>query len=109
MTQIGTKNKPESDFQSKVKALIESRGGYVIKVHVSALQSQGEPDLVCCYKGHFVAFELKVPGNKASKLQQRKIKDIQRAGGTAIATQSLEEIEVILNEISRVQRNSQSD
>lgn len=98
----------ESVFQKNVIKLVESVGGYVIKTHVSAYQSQGEPDLVCCYKGYFVAFELKVPGNKPSKLQELKIKQIQRAGGIAITAYSLEQIEVTLNEISRIQQYSQS-
>lgn len=94
----GTK-KPESDFQKKAEKLIESLGGYPIKVHVSAFQSQGEPDLVCCYKGRFVAFELKVDGNKTSELQDFKIAQIKKAGGIAIAVYSLEEIEEALYEI----------
>ena len=99
----------ESVFQKDAIKLIESLGGYVIKTHVSAYQSQGEPDLVCCYKGYFVAFELKIPGNKPSELQKLKMNKIQRAGGTAIAAYSLKDIEVILNEISRIQQHSQPD
>ena len=97
------KKEAESRFQKKAKELIESKGGYTIKIHVSAYQSEGEPDLVCCYKGKFVAFELKVDNNKPSKLQLEKIKEIQAAGGIAKAVWSLEEIEETLYEVCRVQ------
>ena len=105
---IGTKDKAESEFQQQAKKLIESKGGYVIKVHVSAYQSQGEPDLVCCYLGRFVAFELKVDGNKTSKLQDYKIHKIERAGGIAKSVYTLKEIEEALYEIFRVQSGSES-
>lgn len=102
-------SKPESNFQGKVIKLIEERGGYMVKVHVSAYQSQGTPDILCCYLGRFVAFELKVDGNKTSKLQDVRIKRIRKAGGIAKAIYSLEEIEETFNEIFRVQSGGQSE
>lgn len=99
----------ESSFQREVIQLIESMGGYVIKIHVSAYQSQGEPDLVCCYKGRFIAFELKVDGNKPSALQLEKIHDIQKAGGIALPIYNINEIKEILYEISRVQQGGEPE
>ena len=93
----------ESDFQSDAINLIKQMGGYVIKVHVASYESQGEPDLVCCYKGLFVAFELKVKKNKPTALQTFKIHQIQRAGGIAKAVWTLKEIEETLYEIFRIQ------
>ena len=84
-------------------------GGYVIKIHVSAYESQGEPDLVCCYLGQFVAFELKVKGNKPTKLQKFKIEKIIQAGGVAKTVYSIEEIQEVLHEIFRVQHGSESE
>ena len=99
----------EPSFQSKAIKYIESQGGYVIKVHVSAYESQGEPDLVCCYEGIFVGFELKVKGNKPSKLQELKMKLIRDAGGRAKAVYSLDEIQEELYEIHRLQQGDKSD
>lgn len=107
MTMSGNK-KLESDFQEKAIKLIRDKGGYVVKIHVSALQSQGEPDLMCCYLGRFICFELKIPGNKASELQKFKIKQITNAGGIAKAVYSLKEIEETLYEIQRLQSGGQS-
>jgi len=99
----------ESDFQAQAIKLIKQMGGYVIKIHVSAYESQGEPDLVCCYLGRFVAFELKVKGNKPSQLQDYKIKKIIQSGGIAKAVYSLEEIQEVLHEIFRVQYGSKPE
>ena len=113
MRATGTKKKSKSEleaaFQKEAIELIESMGGYPIKVHVSAFQSQGEPDLVCCYEGRFVAFELKVDNNKPSALQLEKIKDIKRAGGIALPVYSINEIKETLYEISRIQRASKPE
>ena len=103
-----SKSKLESSLQSKAIDYIRSQGGYVIKVHVSAYESQGEPDLICCYEGVFVAFELKIKGNKPSKLQELKIKQIKEAGGRAKAVYSLEEIQEELYEIHRLQQGDKS-
>lgn len=104
----GIKKKDESDFQEEAINLIHSFGGYVVKVHVSAFQSQGVPDILCCYLGRFVSFELKVKGNRASELQKFRIKQITNAGGIAKAVYSLEEIEETLYEIQRLQSGGQS-
>lgn len=112
MRVTGTKKKSKSEleaaFQKEAKDLIESMGGYAIKVHVSAYQSQGEPDLVCCFLGRFVAFELKIDDNKPSALQQEKIEDIKRAGGIAKPVWSINEIKETLYEISRIQQDGKS-
>lgn len=102
-----SKSELEAAFQKECKELVERMGGYVIKVHVSSFQSQGEPDLVCCYKGLFVAFELKIEGNKPSPLQLEKIEDIKRAGGIALPVYSINEIKETLYEISRLRQGGE--
>jgi hypothetical protein len=112
MRVTGTKKKSKSEleaaFQKEAKETILSMGGYPIKIHVSAYQSQGEPDLVCCFLGRFVAFELKIDDNKPSALQQEKIEDIKRAGGIAKPVWSINEIKETLYEISRIQQDGKS-
>ena len=110
--KTGTKKKSKSEleaaFQKEAKELIESMGGYTIKIHVSAYQPQGDPDLVCCYLGRFVAFELKIDGNKPSALQEIKMSQIRLAGGIAKPVYTLKEIEETLYEIFRIQQGSKS-
>lgn len=98
----------EKDFQKKVIDLVHSYGGYVVKIHVSSFQSQGTPDVIICYKGLFISFELKEKGNKASNLQMLRIRQIKNAGGIAKAIYSIEEIEETLYEIQRLQSGGQS-
>lgn len=87
----------ESQFQTKVIKYLESVGAYVIKIHVSSYQLEGEPDLVCCHKGKFYAFELK-QGSKASELQKIKLGLIQNSGGVAMVVNDLQQLRDIFDD-----------
>jgi hypothetical protein len=108
MTANGKNKELESDFQKNAEEFIRSKGGYVVKVHVSAYQNQGTPDILVCYRGFFIGFELKVDGNTLSALQKLRIRQIQNAGGIAKGIYSLEEIEETLYEIQRLQPGGKS-
>ena len=90
----------ESEFQRDAIKYIESRNGYIVKVTVSSYNKKGTPDLIICFKGRFVAIELKVKDNKPSKIQETKMKQIVRAGGIAKPAWTIQEIKEILDEIS---------
>ncbi len=77
------------------------------KIHVSSYQAQGEPDLIACYKGHYLAFETKSKGNNPTPLQEYKLSEIRKAGGIAIPTYSLQEVEEVLNELSEIQHSGE--
>lgn len=98
-------NKKESSIQSDILEYLKQVGAYAVKVHVSSYQSQGTPDVICCYKGMFVAFELKKPGETASELQEHRIKQIRKANGYAYVADSLEKVKEVLYDIDRIQWN----
>lgn len=74
----------ESDIQSKIIKLLERNNAYVVKV-VSATKA-GVPDILACYKGKFIAIEVKVPEKKdnTSELQKYNLRKINESGGLAI-------------------------
>lgn len=88
----------ESAFQKKVIDYIESRGGYKIKIHASSYQTEGEPDIVCCYRGRFCAFELK-QGSVLSDLQIIKLEMIRKSGGIAMEVKDINQIKVVFDKI----------
>lgn len=97
----GTKKKLESGFQQEVIKYLDEVGAYVLKTHVSSYQKQGEPDITCCYKGRYIAFELKrSPEEKATKLQEYKMGLIRKAGGIAKRVDNLNQIKEVLYEVS---------
>ena len=74
----------ESNFQTLVKHHLTDKGAYVINIWGGGYQSSGIPDLIVCYKGIFIAFELKTDYNKATERQLWHIEAINNAGGFAI-------------------------
>ena len=76
---------------------MKSRGAYVIKIHVSSYQLEGEPDIICCHKGRFYAFELK-QGSKLSELQKIKLELIRESGGVAMEIRDIEQLKEIFDD-----------
>ena len=87
----------EGQLQSKIIKVIEKRGGYVVN---GIYSKTGIPDLIGCFKGTFFAMEIKLPGLKATKIQQYNLDKINKIGGIAEVITSTEEANDLLDEIS---------
>lgn len=61
----------------------------------------GIPDLIVCYRGVFVALEVKAPGKAgtATPLQKMQIRHINMAMGYAIECDSLETVKALFADI----------
>ena len=69
---------------------------FAFKEHGGLYGTSGIPDIIVCYKGKFVAFEVKTEKGKLSKLQEITIEKIRKANGMAFKVTSLEEVKKIL-------------
>ena len=101
---------PETYLQRAVQKLVKSRGGYIVKQHGSMISEPGIPDLLCCYKGFFIAIECKEEGNKPSEQQGIHCRAIQKAGGITVVTWDTKTVGYILDDIDyceKVQPNWQ--
>lgn len=91
----------ESNLQSRVQRLIETRGGYVHKNHGSMISEPGVADLFCCYKGLFIAIELKEKGNHPSKHQGIHCRLVKRAFGISLVSWGVEDVNTLLDFIDK--------
>ena len=82
---------PESRLTTKIAAALTTRGAWVLKYHVSPYSRAGTPDLLVCYRGRFLALEVKVPGGKPTRLQSQTLAIIRSAGGVAEVVTTVEE------------------
>ena len=74
--------KPETLFKEKVQKYLKTIPNlYARKINQVALR--GMPDLLVCYKGHFIAMELKVGNNNTDALQEYDLQMVRAAGGIA--------------------------
>jgi Holliday junction resolvase len=99
MTKID--NPIEKVIQKKVNAFLKGEG--IFFYHPSSMHSKGTPDLLICYRGLFVAIELKRPKEEytVTKLQAKKLKHIEDTGGKAFVAHSVPEVEAILTQLDK--------
>ena len=75
---------PEKKVKDKVVKILKENNVYYFFPATHGFGRSGVPDIVCCHKGLFIAFECKAGGNKTTALQDREMQAIQKAGGTAL-------------------------
>lgn len=69
---------------------------FCFKEHGGMYGTAGLPDIICCIGGRFVAFEVKQPSGRLTKLQEITIQRIKDAKGKAYKVSSVEEVKSIL-------------
>lgn len=75
---------PEKKVKDKVKKILEKLGCYYFFPATGGFGKSGVPDIVICFKGHFVAIECKAGDNKPTALQEMNMKKIRESGGSTI-------------------------
>lgn len=70
------------------------------KTHGGMYGTAGIPDIVCCISGRFVAFEVKTPSGKLTKLQETTMQRIQGAKGAAYKVTSVDEAREIVTNLN---------
>lgn len=69
---------------------------FCFKEHGGIYGTAGIPDIICCYRGAFIAFEVKTQKGRATELQKATIARINAAGGTAVIVRSVDEVKNII-------------
>ena len=82
---------------------------YCWKEHGALYGTAGLPDIICCIDGRFVAFEVKTPAGKLSKLQEMAIRRIQTAKGKAYKVTSVNEVQSILSTLEGLTHENRLD
>lgn len=89
----------EKTIENKIKAYLKSIGAYYFKHHGNQFSQVGVPDIIACYKGHFIGIEVKNETGKTSPLQDINLKMIQDAGGYSLVARSVEDVEWVIKDI----------
>lgn len=69
------------------------------KEHGGIYGTAGIPDIICSYRGKFVAFEVKTEKGRPTKLQEATIKKILASGGTALVVRSVDEVRAVISSL----------
>jgi hypothetical protein len=69
------------------------------KEHGGMYGTAGIPDIVCCVRGRFVAFEVKTESGRLTKIQETMIRRINEAKGKACKVTSVDDVKQILENL----------
>lgn len=89
----------EGKVQKKIIEYLTNVGAEVVKVERA--NKRGVSDLLACYKGRFLAIEVKEPNkpDNASELQSVFLGRVKRAGGYSTLATSTEEVLILLKKV----------
>lgn len=76
---------PEGKIKLKIDRWLDAEmpGHWKVKPRGGPFGNSGCPDILICWRGVFIAIEVKAEHGEASALQMVQLKKIQRAGGIA--------------------------
>lgn len=90
---------PESRIQKKLMDALTTAYPeiYLRKIHQTQFSHAGIPDLVGCLNGNWIAIEVKTNTGKLSKLQERELKLIDKAGGLGLVCFGEKDIQYVVS------------
>lgn len=91
--------KEETSLQERMQKYIEARGGYVNKNWGNMISKPGVADLTVCYRGLYLALEVKVDDNEPTKAQGIHARKVNKANGISAVVWSVEQVKTILDTI----------
>jgi Holliday junction resolvase len=74
---------PEAKVKAKLYKIMKEWGVYYFSPQTGGYGKSGVPDIICCYKGRFIAIECKAGKNKPTLLQEAEMEKIRAAHGVA--------------------------
>lgn len=75
---------PEAKVKKKIKATLNEHDIYYAMPVGSGFGNSGVPDFLCCVNGRFVAIEAKAGRGTTTALQQKHLREIEKAGGVSL-------------------------
>jgi len=90
---------PEKKVKNKVVEILKAHGVYFFFPATYGMGRGGVPDIICCYRGKFLAIECKAGAGKTTALQDRELDLIKKAGGLQMVVneKNLGEVAVLLS------------
>lgn len=88
----------ESAIQSKIMKWLNAQPETkAIKLHIGQYMPSGTPDILCVHQGKALFFEVKQPGESATKIQQLTHNEWRTAGSLVFVVTSLAEVQAVFN------------
>jgi Holliday junction resolvase len=89
----------EKNIQAGIIRKLVARGVWYTKVHQTGRGRNGIPDILACYRGVFIAIEVKTATGRPTDHQVRELHSIRRAGGVSLIARGWDDVERVLDQI----------
>ncbi|MCK4788763.1 MAG: VRR-NUC domain-containing protein [Desulfobacteraceae bacterium] len=93
----------------RISIWLRKEGIWHFKVHGSAFQVAGIPDIISVVNGHAVFIEVKTASGSLSKIQRHVIGKIRKAGASVNVVRCLEEVQDLIEIIRREGKNGDEE
>ena len=82
----------ETNIARAIRQYLRLRGIAHFKHWGGPMSERGVADLICCWRGHFLAIEVKTRKGALSDDQARFLERIKAAGGIALVARSVDDV-----------------
>lgn len=89
----------EKTIVAKVLATARSAGWWAAKLHGSAYSLAGLPDVLAIKDGRAAFIEVKVPGNRPTRIQEHRMRELAAAGAAVAVVTSAGEARAFLEQV----------
>lgn len=86
---------PEARIKTEIRKYLSSQGIFWSSVQNGFGAKPGDPDIIICLDGRFVAIEVKTPEGRQSDIQKQREKEIRDSGGAYFVVRSLDEVKML--------------
>jgi pantoate kinase len=87
---------PEAKVKEKIKKILKAHGAYFAMPMGTGYGNSGVPDFLVCLNGEFLAIEAKAGRGIPTALQEKNMRDIEKAGGrTLVVNEQALELKVL--------------
>ena len=92
---------PEKKVKDMCIEILKDFRAYYFFPVMGGYGRSGIPDIIVCYRGHFIAVECKAGFNKTTPLQDKELAAISTAGGITLVIRE-DTIELLQQELMRI-------
>lgn len=92
---------PEKRVKDACVEILKEFGAYYFFPVMGGYGRSGIPDIIACYRGHFVAIECKAGFNSVTQLQAKELKAIDAAGGVTMVVRE-DTLDLLRQELRRL-------
>ena len=91
---------PEAQLKTEIRRYLESIGAFWSNVQGGPGSKPGDPDMIVCFKGRYVALEAKSPTGLLSPIQTARRNEIRDAGGIYEVVRTIDDVKKIMETIA---------